>query len=1670
MHHKHPRLLSRRPRHRALALISALAAAVTGLGGQAFADERPWAVPPGNTTPPASAISQASEGLNGPVQVARAEAKRTGNPVTVHELTSATSLTVANPDGSLTLTNHHQAARVKKNGSWTPVDATLVKNPDGTYSPKATPSGVMLSGGGTGPLATLTDPQGRSFSLTLPFTLPAPTVADDSVSYANVLPGVDLKATVTEQGAFREVLIVRDATAAANPALKTLRLATTTNGLTVAADQNGNITAKASDGTAVFTAPAPVMWDSTRTTPPSANTAKTLGAPTASDTSTTPTTFISTAVDASDEAFSSDKGPGRDAHLAPIAVSTDSTGLTLIPDADQLSSPSTTWPVYIDPYVNPVTGGTNHYTQVKEGCPTQKLYDQAQTNGEGIGFQQYDSDCYGIYRSFYEFDISYLNSRMVISNSTLYFTETYGADKGCNNTWPVTLKLTGAINKDTVWPGPGEVSTIGSQSVKSANISAGCGNRPVNFDVTGTVRQWQTNGNLTFGLYGNESKYGTNYGLMRFSTNPYIQTTYDIAPNAPANVGTTPASQNPWGPACGSGSPGWLGMTSLNGNTSNITLDAQLSTDMSGVNLKAGYHVWDNMTNNGAGSPADASWPVSPGWVASGSAVYTNIGTQVRDGHQYGWNVWATDGILNGPSSPYCYFNVDLTPPSLASFTSSTAFPPLGSGSPPTSHAGDSATVRVSSVDPAPGGCNLNSCISSGVQTFQYSLDTNIPVSGANTVTGTLVNGVATADIPITVPSNQWGTHTLYVRAIDKAGNTQATAATYSFYAPWNPNAKVTAGDLTSDGVPDMLATTTDGSLTLVGGNSDLSAAPVTASTSGRSPDGTGWNNYLIAHRGSLTQQGIDDLFAYNKSSHQMYSYKNDATATPPGTAGHFSLTQGVSTLSRPVCMSNGSLTCTDYPSTWAQLTQMAAPGPLSAAAYKAMHPTEAVPLAPDLITVENGKLWYYIAGGNGSSYFFNAYPIGTGDWSTTSLVGVGSVGATVTGTSATTTGGTPTLWARNNITGTVSSFQLTFDSNGIPTNAIAAPTRAALVSGVIDAAGKNMCLDIAGAATTNGTPAQMWNCNGSDAQSFTLGADNTIHALGKCLDANGNGLGNGTVIQLWDCNNSGAQQWIPGPFAGTLLNPQSGRCLADPAAFNTPGTQTILWDCLTNHAEQNWAATMPGNTLPANQPVLPLGVSSKTHPAISTPGDVNGDGNPELYAIASNGQININPGISAPARQAVDRWRLTDTQNTVKPANVLTLNGGATISSDAARGNVLTGNGTTAYATSTTTSVDTSKSFTISTWAKLASLTSNSTFVSQSGTNAAGLQLYYSSGAHAFAFGRALADDATGSFTAAYGPATGSTAPQTGKWYHLTGVYDATSQQLTLYINGTIAATAAYSGTAWNATGTVQIGRRLSRGVYGEYVAGSVSDVQAYATALTHSSAIAAMADVAQFDPTTTLGYLAQPTDRWKLNNNKDTIRANDLTLTGSAAFTADANRGTVLSLDGTNGSRASTAGKVVDTTQSYTVSAWAYLTSTNNYANIVGQSGNNVSAFYLQYSRAFNTWTFVSPDTDSASPSSFPAAFAGTPAALNTWTHLVGVYDATNRTMTLYVNGTLVSTASNTSAWAANGPLTIGNAKNENPFPGKISDVQIWNSALPPSAVATLNSGTHPVPVQLS
>ncbi|GGP33344.1 ricin-type beta-trefoil lectin domain protein [Streptomyces melanogenes] len=125
---------------------------------------------------------------------------------------------------------------------------------------------------------------------------------------------------------------------------------------------------------------------------------------------------------------------------------------------------------------------------------------------------------------------------------------------------------------------------------------------------------------------------------------------------------------------------------------------------------------------------------------------------------------------------------------------------------------------------------------------------------------------------------------------------------------------------------------------------------------------------------------------------------------------------------------------------------------------------------------------------------------------------------------------------------------------------------------GPITSAIAGKCADDNHQGTANGTAIQLWTCNGTVAQQFTVNADGSLGVMGKCMNVQSGGTANGAKIQLWDCNGSGAQTWQP-TANGSLLNPQSGRCLDDPGSSTTDGTQLQIYDCNGTNA-QKW--TLP--------------------------------------------------------------------------------------------------------------------------------------------------------------------------------------------------------------------------------------------------------------------------------------------------------------------------------------------------------------------------------------------------------------------------------------------------------------------------------------------------------------
>jgi Glycosyl hydrolase family 12/Ricin-type beta-trefoil lectin domain len=117
----------------------------------------------------------------------------------------------------------------------------------------------------------------------------------------------------------------------------------------------------------------------------------------------------------------------------------------------------------------------------------------------------------------------------------------------------------------------------------------------------------------------------------------------------------------------------------------------------------------------------------------------------------------------------------------------------------------------------------------------------------------------------------------------------------------------------------------------------------------------------------------------------------------------------------------------------------------------------------------------------------------------------------------------------------------------------------------------EGLCLDDRAASTAEYNPIQVYTCNGTGAQQWTVEPNNTLEVLGMCLDVDAAGTANGTLVDLYTCNGTGAQVWEPQPD-GALLNPNSGKCLDD-TGYGGSGTQVQIWSCSGND-NQSW--TLP--------------------------------------------------------------------------------------------------------------------------------------------------------------------------------------------------------------------------------------------------------------------------------------------------------------------------------------------------------------------------------------------------------------------------------------------------------------------------------------------------------------
>jgi len=169
-------------------------------------------------------------------------------------------------------------------------------------------------------------------------------------------------------------------------------------------------------------------------------------------------------------------------------------------------------------------------------------------------------------------------------------------------------------------------------------------------------------------------------------------------------------------------------------------------------------------------------------------------------------------------------------------------------------------------------------------------------------------------------------------------------------------------------------------------------------------------------------------------------------------------------------------------------------------------------------------------------------------------------------------------------------------------------------------------------------------------------------------------------------------------------------------------------------------------------------------------------------------------------------------------------------------------------------------------------------------------------------------------------------------------------------------------------------------------------------------------------------------------------------------------------LTFNGTDGSVTAGPAPLLRTDQSYSVSAWVKLTSADQFATVVGQEAMHTSGFQLEYDKDYNCWALELPATDTLDPGVNVICKPGT-VQLNTWTHLVGVYNADADSAAIYINGELAATdIAPWPRWNSTGSTTVGRSRWNNTetdyFPGDIDAVHIYQGVLSDNDIAYLAS----------
>nr|WP_083466276.1 LamG-like jellyroll fold domain-containing protein [Kibdelosporangium sp. MJ126-NF4]CEL14900.1 putative secreted protein [Kibdelosporangium sp. MJ126-NF4]CTQ96470.1 putative secreted protein [Kibdelosporangium sp. MJ126-NF4] len=673
-------------------------------------------------------------------------AAQTGEPVEILEKNTETSQILANPNGSFTLRSNARPVRVKKDNAWRGIDTTLKVNSDGTVTPVAAAADMAFSGGGDKPIVRVAD-SGAAVSVRWPGPLPKPVLNGNTATYADVLPGVDLK-LVADSDTYTQTLVVRNAAAAKNPALASIKMDVDATNLDLRADDKGVLTAVDPTGKVVFAQSTPLMWDSSHD--PNAGPA--------------PSAVFSGGGKVSE--LKSVVTPKAAARGARTAVE-----MALVPDPAALTGPGVTYPLYIDPvfsrnrsnWAEVTTIGWNSFNATTPARAGRCYNRNGQCNGTWSA------------RSFFSFDVSALLPRNghkpKLFDGGFYIGQLHAAH-ACTAE-PTTLHAADGFGPGVAWGGP----LRHALDTQSSNAGDQCGGgRAVRFYAGAWAQaavdnSWSA---LNFGVAAPDE--GNDFQWKVFDNNPLLEIPFSYPPNPATGLRVSNEVRCDGKPITSDARP----VLFANGSDNN---SPPLNLQLNYVLVGPGAFIRTKDTTIASGSTGrwDTSEPLKDGgWQFSVQAR-----TQPGTGQE-----------MTAPISPAYQFTVRAIPPAAAPVIDPSVDYPAGYWGAPNG---------------APGAISVNANGAANIVGYTYTFTG----SGTQTVpktTDCMYNkafGTNGGWIPHTGQATNWipipaglspGYHTLHVRSFDDAHNLSPESQPYTFYVA--PNTGSSAQRLEAEKLP----------------------------------------------------------------------------------------------------------------------------------------------------------------------------------------------------------------------------------------------------------------------------------------------------------------------------------------------------------------------------------------------------------------------------------------------------------------------------------------------------------------------------------------------------------------------------------------------------------------------------------------------------------------------------------------------------------------------------------------------------------------------------------------------------------------------------------------------------------------------------------------------------